>query len=90
MYVFYGGFPCGSAGKESSCNAGDLGSIRGLRRSPGEGKGDPLQDLGLENSMDCIGHQVTKRQTRLNDFHFHYVRYVPSSAIYNRQDMQAT
>ena len=48
------GFPCGSAGKESACNAGDLGSIPGLERSPGEGKGYPLQYSGLENSMDCI------------------------------------
>ena len=48
------GFPCGSAGKESTCNAGDLGLIPGLGRSPGEGKGYPLQYSGLENSMDCI------------------------------------
>ena len=54
------GFPCGSAGKESSCNAGDLGSIHGLERSPGEGKGYPLQYSGLENSLDCIVHAVTK------------------------------
>ena len=47
------GFPGGSAGKESVCNAGDLGSIPGLGRSPGEGKGHPLQYSGLENSMDC-------------------------------------
>ena len=53
IYVFvYWGFPCGSAGKESACNAGDLGSILGLGRSPGEGKGCPLQYSGLENSMD--------------------------------------
>ena len=45
-------FPCGSAGKESTCNAGDLGLIPGLGRSPGEGKGYPLQYSGLENSMD--------------------------------------
>ena len=44
--------PCGSAGKESACNVGDLGSIPGLGRSPGEGKGYPLQYSGLENSMD--------------------------------------
>ena len=44
--------PCGSAGKESACNAGDLGSIPGLGRSPGEEKGHPLQYSGLENSMD--------------------------------------
>ena len=45
-------FSYGSAGKESACNAGDLGSIPGLERSPGEGKGYPLQYSGLENSMD--------------------------------------
>ena len=48
------GVPCGSAGEESTCNAGDLGSIPGLGRSAGEGKGYPLQCSGLENSMDCI------------------------------------
>ena len=46
------GFPCGSVGKESACIAGDLGLIPGLGRSPGEGKGYPLQYSGLENSMD--------------------------------------
>ena len=51
------GFPCGTAGKESACNAGDLGSISGLGRSPGEGKGYPLQYSGLENSMDSMGSQ---------------------------------
>ena len=48
------GFPSGSAGKESACNAGDLGLIPGLERSPGEGKGYPLQYSGMENSMDCM------------------------------------
>ena len=48
------GFPCGSAGKESTCNAGDQGSIPGLGGSPGEGKGCPLQYSGLENAMDCV------------------------------------
>ena len=66
------GFLCGSAGKESACNVGDLGSIPGLGKSLGEGKGYPLQYSGLENSMDCIDHGVTKSQTRLNDFHFHF------------------
>ena len=47
------GFPGGSAGKESTYNVGDLGLIPGLGRSPGEGKGYPLQYSGLENSMDC-------------------------------------
>ena len=46
------GFPCGSAGEESTCNVGDLGSIPGLGRSPEERKGYPLQYSGLENSMD--------------------------------------
>ena len=50
------GFPGGSAGKESSCNAGDLGSIPGLGRFLGEGNGYPLQCSGLENSMDCTVH----------------------------------
>ena len=50
-YVLEG--PCGSAGRESVCNAGDLGSTPGLGRSPGEGKAYPLQYSGLENSMDC-------------------------------------
>ena len=48
------GFPGGSAGKESACNVGDLGSKPGLGRSPGEGKGYPLQPSGLETSVDCI------------------------------------
>ena len=47
-------FPCGSAGKESTCNEGDLGSIPGLERSPGEGKGYPLQYSGLENSQSYL------------------------------------
>ena len=66
------GFPCGSAGKESACNARDLGLIPGLGRSPGEGKGYPLQYSGLENSMDCIVHEVTKTQTWLSHFHCHF------------------
>ena len=64
------GFPDNSVGKESACNEGDLGSIPGLGRSPGEGKGYPLQYSGLENSMDCIVHGVTKNQTWLSDFNF--------------------
>ena len=57
------GFPGGSAGTESACNAGDLGSIPGLERSPGEGKGYPLQYSGLENSVDFIVHGVIKSRT---------------------------
>ena len=51
------GFPGGSDGKESTCNAGDLGSIPGVGRFPGEGKGYSLQYSGLENSMDMVGLQ---------------------------------
>ena len=64
------GFPCGSAGKESASDAGDLGLIPGLGRFPGEGKGYPLQYSGLENSMNCIDHGVTKSWTRLSNFYF--------------------
>ena len=56
------GFPCDSASKESACNAGDLGLIPGLGRSPGEGKGYSLQYPGLESSMDCLVHGVAKTQ----------------------------
>ena len=68
-YDLYLSFLCGSVGKESTCNEGDLGFIPGLERFPREGKGYPLQYPGLENSMDCIVHGVTKSQTRLRDFH---------------------
>ena len=64
------GFPGGSDGKESACNARDLGLIPGVGRSPGEGKGSPLQDSGLENPMDYTAHGVSKSRTRLSDFHF--------------------
>ena len=50
------GFPGGSADNESACNAGDLGSIPGLGRSPGGGNSYPLQYSGLENSMDHMVH----------------------------------
>ena len=56
-------FPDSSVGKESTCNAGDTSWIPGLGRSPGEGKGYPLEYPGLENSMDCIVHGVTNRWT---------------------------
>ena len=57
------GFSCGSAGKESACNVGDLGLIPGLGRSPGEGKDNPLQYSDLENSMDSIVRGVAKSRT---------------------------
>ena len=70
-----GGFPAGSDGKASACNAGDLGSIPGLGRSPGEGNGTPLQYSCLENPMDggawwAKVHVVAKSWTRLSDFTF--------------------
>ena len=75
------GFPGSSAGKESACNAGDLGSIPGLGRSLEEGKGYPLQYSGLENSMDCIAHGVAKSQTWLSDFHFYFPSAGGTSSI---------
>ena len=70
--LFLLGFPGGSNGKESACNAGDLSSIPGLGRRPGEGNGYPLQYSCLENSMDrtawdTIPYRVTKGWTRLSD-----------------------
>ena len=69
------GFPDGSVGEESACNAGDPGLIPGSGRSAGEGKGCPLQYSGLENSMDCIVHGVAKSRTPLGNFHFLLVYY---------------
>ena len=66
------GFPGGSAGKESTCSVGDLGLIPGFGRSPGEGKGYPLQYSGLENSMDCMVHGVAKSWIQLSKLHFHF------------------
>ena len=66
------GFPCGSAGKESTCNAGDLGLIPGLGRFPGEKKDYPFQYSGLKNFMETIVHGVAKSGTRLSDFHFRF------------------
>ena len=61
----------GWAGREFTCNVVDLGLIPGFGRSTGEGKGYPLQYSGLENFMDCIVHEVTKRWTWLSNVHFH-------------------
>ena len=63
LLCFHTDFNGGSAGKESACNVGDLRSIPGLGRPPGEGKGYPLQYSGLENSQDCIVHGVAKSRT---------------------------
>ena len=67
----FSGFPGVSDSKEYTCNAGDLGLVPGLGRSPGEEKGYPLQYSGLENSMDCRVHGVAKSQTRMSNFHKH-------------------
>ena len=77
------GFPGGSDVKESACNAGDLSSIPGLRRSPGEGNGYPPQYSGLENSMDCIAYGVTKSWTRLSEFHILYVGFPGGTVVKN-------
>ena len=75
------GFPCGSAGKESACNVGNLGSIPGLGRSPGEGKGYPLQYSGLENSMDYTVHGVAKSRTWLSNVHFHFQWMIATNTL---------
>ena len=69
------GFPCGLADNESSCNAGDLGSIPGLGRSPGEGKGYRFHYSGLENSLDYSpwGCKKSDRTERLSFFFFFYI-----------------
>ena len=69
-------FPRGSDGKESACNAGELGSIHRSERSPGEGNGYPLQYSCLEDSTDrgtwrAAVHGITKSQTRLSDFYYY-------------------
>ena len=61
--MYFLGLPLWSAVKESACNAGDLGLISGLGRSPVEGNGYPLQYSGLENFMNCIVLVVAKSQT---------------------------
>ena len=74
------GFPGGSEVKASASNAGDLGSIPGSGRSPGEGNGTPLQDSCLENPMDrgawwATVHGVAKSWTRLRDFTFTFMHW---------------
>ena len=70
-YLSLSSYPGGSSGKESACNEGDLCSIPGLGRSPGEGKGNPLQYSGLDNywTVQSMGSQ--RGWTRLSDFYFH-------------------
>ena len=75
VYSIHLDFLCGSAGKESACNVGDLGSIPGLGRSPGEGKGFPLQYSGLQNSKDCIVHGFQRVGPWLSKFHSIHFAY---------------
>ena len=82
------GFPGSSAGKESACNAGDLGAIPGLERSPGEGNGYPLHYAGLENSMDCIDHGVVKSRTQLSNFGSLHSS-VSKESTYNTRDLDS-
>ena len=63
IIILYRDFPCGSTGRESTCNVGDLSSVPGLGRSLVEGKGYPLKYSGLENSMNCIVHGIAKSWT---------------------------
>ena len=82
------GFPDSSVGKESTCNAGDPSLIPGSGRCPGEGTGYPLQYSGLENSMDCIVHGVTKSQTwlSLSLFTILYLLYLSLCLAYNNSN----
>ena len=75
------GFPCGSAGKESACNVGDLGSVPEVGRSPRERKGYPLQYSCLENPMDYTVHGVSKSQTRMIIFQKKKSIYMESRRI---------
>ena len=75
--IYFPGVLCGSGGKVSAYNVGDLGLVPGLGRSPEEGNSYPLQYSCLENSTDrgawqATVHGVAKSQTRLSDFHFHF------------------
>ena len=75
------GFPCGSAGKESACNTGDLGSIPGLGKSPGEGKATHSSILAWRMPWTTV-HGVTKSRTRLSHFHFHF--FVKEEVIFGK------
>ena len=84
------GFPGGSEVKASAYNVGDLGSIPGSGRSPGEGNGNPLQYSCLENPMDreawqATVHGVAKSRTRLSDFTF---AFILSASDVNWQEFQ--
>ena len=70
---------------------GDLGSIPRLGRSPAEGNGQPLQHSGLEDSVDCVVHEVAKSPTQLSNFHFHFpVALVVKNSPANARDIRDT
>ena len=88
IQLYAQGFPGGSEVKASACNAGDLGSIPGSGRSPGEENGNPLQYSCLETSMDggawwATVHGVAKSQTRLSDFTFTFI--CPGVGLLNQE-----
>ena len=72
-------FPCGSAGKESACNSGDLGSIPGLGRLPQRRERLSTPVFWPGDSTDCIVHGVAKSQTQLSHFHFKY--FLPANSL---------
>ena len=86
----YEGFPGGSEVKASACNAGDLGSIPGSGRSPGEGNGNPLQYSCLENPMDreawwATVHGVAKSRTQLSHFtSLHFSHWLEAGLTLNK------
>ena len=82
------GFPGASDGKESACSAGDLGSIPGSEKSPGEGDSNPLQYSCLEKPLDrgawwAVAHRITKSWTRLRSMVIHIYIYTYNSLIVN-------
>ena len=93
--VFVQGFPGGSDGKESACNAEDLGSIPVWGKSPGEENERPLQYYCLENSMDrgawwAHVHGVAKSRTRLSDCYFTFMASLVAQTVKNQPAMQKT
>ena len=95
LYFLCLGFPGGSEVKVSACNAGDLGSIPGLGRSPGEGNGNPLQYSRLENPMDggawwATVHGVAKSRARLSDFTFTFFPVSTCSLIIHKKEREVS
>ena len=84
------GFPGGSAGKESACNAEDLRSILGSGRSLGKGNSYPLLYAGLKNSVDCRVQRVTKSRTQLSDFFFFFQSFTGSVYVLSHVQLFAT